>query len=123
MIKYMSFQFFEIPWKILSKLLESLYNNVFSDEYKIYFNAESYANKGYVVVAVIKNPDPHKPGHTALVTPATITDSLLAESGPRLIMAGKENSNYISLKAGFKRHLTTWPEHDIEFYYFKDRVF
>ncbi len=88
-----------------------------------YAAAQDYANRGYVVVAVVQNPDPHRPGHTALVTPATITDDQLFESGPKVIMAGTKNYNYISLKNGFKNHLTSWPESVIEFYYFEKKAF
>ena len=88
-----------------------------------YQSAQTLANKGFVVVAVIQNPDPHRPGHTALVTPATITNEQLAESGPKLIMAGTKNYNYVSLKTGFKNHLDAWPENQIEFYYYKDSAF
>jgi len=88
-----------------------------------YAFAQDYANKGYVVVAVIQNPDPKKHGHTALVTPATITDEQLAESGPKLIMAGSKNYNYVSLKTGFKNHLSSWPENEIAFYFYEKPVF
>jgi hypothetical protein len=84
----------------------------------IYGEAQSLANKGYVVVAVCKNPDSKKPGHVALVTPTEITPEKLAETGPELIMAGTHNHNKVSLKAGFKSHLDNqWPEHVISFYY------
>jgi len=88
-----------------------------------YAMAQDYANNGYVVVAVVQSPDAHRPGHTALVTPATITDDQLHESGPKVIMAGAKNYNYISLKNGFKSHLTNWPESVIEFYYFEKAAF
>ena len=71
-----------------------------------YVAAQDYANRGYTVVAIIQNPDPHKPGHIALVTPATITDEQLIESGPKLIQAGSHNYNAVSLKTGFKNHLS-----------------
>jgi hypothetical protein len=88
-----------------------------------YGTAQDYANKGYIVIAVFKNPDPDRHGHAALVTPANITDEQLAESGPQLIQAGSHNYNSVPLKTGFKNHLTTWPENDIVFYYFTKPAF
>jgi len=82
----------------------------------IYETAQGYANKGYIVAAVCKNPDPHKPGHIALVMPAEISLEKLSESGPRLIMAGSQNYNTVSLREGFRHHLDGWPENSIRFY-------
>ena len=82
----------------------------------IYVNAQKLANGGKVVVAVIKNPDTKKPGHTALVMPKEADENTLEENGPSLIMAGKHNFNLISLKNGFKSHLTSWPENEILFF-------
>jgi hypothetical protein len=83
----------------------------------VYENAEMMANRGMVVIAICKNPDEKKPGHVALVMPADISRRKLAETGPVLIMAGTHNHNSVSLKTGFKSHLTEWPEHAISFYY------
>ena len=84
---------------------------------KIYTDAQSFANRGYVVLAIYKNPDQKVPGHAALVMPDERSAEKLEESGPLLIMAGKHNFNRISLKAGFKSHIFSWPEHEILFYY------
>jgi len=83
----------------------------------IYEAAQNLANKGYIVLAICQNPDPKKPGHTALVMPADLRPEKLEESGPEMIMAGTHNHNRISLKAGFHSHLTGWPEHAVLFYY------
>jgi hypothetical protein len=83
----------------------------------IYEEAQRYANSGHLVIATFKNADPKIPGHIALVTPAAITMDKIAESGPMLIMAGTHNFNYISLKSGFRNHITEWPEQSILFYY------
>jgi hypothetical protein len=86
-------------------------------EGNIYEEAQERANKGYVVIAIFKNADPRIPGHIALVRPAEISFDKIEESGPILIMASTHNFNYISLKAGFKSHITEWPDHAILFYY------
>jgi hypothetical protein len=83
----------------------------------IYEEAQKMANKGYVVIATFKNTDPKVPGHIALVTPAGISPERISDSGPMLIMASTHNYNYISLKAGFRSHITQWPESQILFYY------
>jgi len=82
-----------------------------------YEAAQALANRGMVVVAICKNPDERKPGHVSLVMPANMTREKLAEAGPALIMAGTHNFNKISLKNGFKSHLTEWPERVVAFYY------
>ncbi len=83
----------------------------------VYETAQKTANNGYVVVGICKNPDETKPGHTALVMPDERSGRKLADDGPLLIMAGTHNHNKISLKAGFKSHLNSWPEQTVRFYY------
>ena len=87
------------------------------DGNNIYGEAQSMANRGIVVIAICKNSDNTKPGHVALVMPGEVTNEKLGNDGPNLIMAGTHNFNKISLKAGFKSHLTGWPENIIQFYY------
>jgi hypothetical protein len=82
-----------------------------------YEAAQRMANNGMVVIAVCRNPDPKKPGHTALVMPDEKTKRALSEEGPSVIMAGIHNHNKIPLKIGFKSHLTGWPENVVMFYY------
>ena len=83
----------------------------------VYETAQVLANKGMMVIAICKNPDDSKPGHAALVMPNEITKEKLLEEGPVVIMAGTHNHNMISLKKGFKSHLTNWPESNVKFYY------
>jgi hypothetical protein len=85
-------------------------NNVFGA-------AQILANNGAIVIVVCKNPDDSKPGHAALVMPAEVSLSKIAEDGPFVIQAGTHNHNKISLRAGFKSHLIDWPASNISFYY------
>jgi hypothetical protein len=82
----------------------------------IYLQAQQRANRGYVVLAICRNPDPRAPGHVALVLPAELSMDKLVETGPALIMAGTHNHNRITLRAGFKSHLEGWPENSVRFY-------
>jgi hypothetical protein len=82
-----------------------------------YEAAQRLANKGMVVVAICQNPDPAKPGHAALVMPDAMTTEKMEAAGPVCIMAGTHNFNKISLRNGFRSHLTEWPERSIMFYY------
>ena len=84
---------------------------------KPYVQAQEYANKGYVVVAIYQNPDREKPGHIALILPAKISPQTLDESGPRIIQAGKTNYSSATLWQGFSHHIQVWPSADILFYY------
>ena len=88
-----------------------------------YEHVQRLANQGFVLVAVCKNPDSKAPGHAALVLPEDMTREKLEESGPAVIMAGIHNHNMITLKAGFKSHLTGWPEDVVVFYYNKTRPY
>jgi len=85
----------------------------------IYEKAQTLANRGYIVTAVCKNPNPKKPGHIALVMPAEKLPDELTDEGPTLIQAGQVNKNFISLKNGFKHHISDWTlaKHDIAFFY------
>ncbi len=84
---------------------------------KLYEQAQALANNGYIVVAICKNADEKKPGHAALVMPDDADRRTLTEKGPTLIMAGTHNHNKVSLKGGFKSHLTGWPENEVAFFY------
>lgn len=83
----------------------------------VYETAQEFANRGMIVIAICNNPDDSKPGHAALVMPTVITKGELLEEGPAVIMAGTHNYNRISLKKGFRSHLTSWPESTVRFYY------
>lgn len=86
------------------------------DRLSLYETVQGLANKGNIIVAVIKNPDDAKPGHSALIMPKKVEQDKIRESGPVVIMAGKHNFNFISLKNGFKSHIDTWPEEQVRFY-------
>jgi hypothetical protein len=81
-----------------------------------YRQAQGLANEGKVVVAVVRNPDPHKPGHAALIMPDEKSEEALAADGPEVIMAGQENYVSTSLRNGFRHHLKAWPENVVVFY-------
>ena len=85
----------------------------------IYQKAQELANKGYIVTAVYKNPDPKKPGHIALVMPTEKSIEDLYEEGPTVIQAGQTNYNSTPLKNGFKHHILVWSlaTKDIIFFY------
>ena len=74
----------------------------------MYIKAQELANKGFMVTAVYKNPDPKKPGHIALVMPTEKSINDLNKEGPTMIQAGRINGNYISLQEGFKHHIANW---------------
>ena len=88
-----------------------------TDPYKIFSAAQDLANKGYVVTALVKNPDTTESGHIALVMPGQISYDSLRSYGPFVIMAGTNNYNKISLLKGFSSHIISWPEKSIWFYY------
>jgi len=71
--------------------------------------AQSLANRGNLVVIVYESPDPHRPGHIAIVRPAHRSARLLEENGPEIIQAGQRNHTKTSTKVGFLAHPGAWP--------------
>jgi hypothetical protein len=72
--------------------------------------AQTLANEGNLVAIVYESPDPHTPGHIALVRPAERPQRLLDENGPSIIQAGRKNYARTSAKVGFQAHPGAWPD-------------
>lgn len=83
----------------------------------VYIKAQDYANKGMMVVASYKNINPYKPGHIAIVTPSNLSVEEVSKKGPKLIMSSNKNYSSIDFIDGFKRHIKSFPEKDILFFY------
>lgn len=79
-------------------------------------NAQSFSNKGYLVVASYKNHNPEKSGHIAIVRPFEKSTSKLESEGPQIIQAGGTNYNSVSLKTGFKGHPSAMGNNEILFF-------
>jgi hypothetical protein len=73
-------------------------------------HAQSLANQGQFVVIVFQSPDPHKPGHIAIIRPSTKSAEALAQAGPQLIQAGTQNFQSIDARAAFQWHHGAWPD-------------
>jgi len=71
--------------------------------------AQSLANRGHLVVIVFESPDPHRPGHIAIIRPAHRPTRLLQANGPEIIQAGQKNYAKTSTKVGFLGHPGAWP--------------
>jgi len=86
--------------------------------------AQQLADSGVMVVVCYKNPNPKWSGHIAFVMPSDISTDSIAASGPRLIQAGKTNSNNMSLKAAFGRHIKDWTQvtGGVAFFYVDKRI-
>ena len=72
-------------------------------------DAQALANRGNLVVVVYESPDPHRPGHIAIVRPAERSDRLLEANGPEITQAGQRNHTKTSTKVGFLAHPGAWP--------------
>jgi hypothetical protein len=79
-------------------------------EVKTAKDAQALANAGSLVTVVYENPDPHKPGHIAIVRPAARSQRLLEENGPEITQAGERNYVKTSTKVGFEHHPGAWPD-------------
>jgi hypothetical protein len=71
-------------------------------------DAQAAANRGELVLAMYQNPDPHRPGHVAIVRPSEKTRAQLDQDGPQETQAGSENWISISVAAGFHQHHGAW---------------
>lgn len=78
--------------------------------------AQDWANKGHLVLATFKNPDPKRPGHIAIVRPGQKSAADLAAAGPLVIQAGLRNATSISLKKGFAGHPGAFAKGEIRFF-------
>ena len=70
--------------------------------------AQARANAGDLVLAAFENPDPHRPGHIAIVRPSDIDTATLMEDGPYVTQAGGHNALKTPLKHGFGSHPGAW---------------
>lgn len=73
-----------------------------------YVQAQQSANRGDLVLEAFKNPDPHKPGHIAIVRPSDKPSAELDRDGPQETQAGEQNALSITTAAGFRRHPGAW---------------
>jgi hypothetical protein len=71
--------------------------------------AQTLANQGNLVLVSYPNPDPHAPGHIAIVRPSEKSFTTLQENGPQVIQAGEHNHNSINVRIGFENHPGAWP--------------
>ena len=78
--------------------------------------SQRLANRGDLVVAIYKEPDPKKHGHVAIVLPSAKSEAKIREEGPQIIQAGMENHASASLKEGFKHHPAAFRDNLIRFY-------
>jgi hypothetical protein len=70
--------------------------------------AQQLANVGELVVAVFKNPDAKSAGHIAIVRPAAISATRIAQLGPQIMQAGYTNYKSAPLASGFDHHPGAW---------------
>jgi hypothetical protein len=71
--------------------------------------AQHMANEGHLVLVIYPNPDPHAPGHVAIVRPSEKSVQALEADGPEVIQAGQHNHNKICVRIGFENHPGAWP--------------
>jgi hypothetical protein len=71
--------------------------------------AQHLANDGYLVLVIYPNPDPHAPGHVAIVRPSEKSARALEADGPEVIQAGQHNHNKICVRIGFENHPGAFP--------------
>jgi hypothetical protein len=70
--------------------------------------AQAAANRGELVVASYRNPDPQRPGHIAVLRPSEKTQAELDRDGPQEAQAGTHNWLSTSVAEGFHGHRGAW---------------
>jgi hypothetical protein len=70
--------------------------------------AQATANHGELVLEAFENPDPHEPGHIAIVRPSDKTLSEIDRDGPQETQAGEQNARSITTVSGFSHHRGAW---------------
>jgi hypothetical protein len=70
--------------------------------------AQRLANEGALVFAAFENPDPHRPGHIAILRPSEKSAAQLAGDGPQISQAGEQNSLSMTMRNGFRHHRGAW---------------
>jgi hypothetical protein len=73
-----------------------------------YVEAQSAANRGEFVLEAFENPDPHKPGHIAIVRPSGKSRTELDRDGPQETQAGAQNASSATTAWGFRNHPGAW---------------
>jgi hypothetical protein len=71
-------------------------------------DAQQSANRGELVIAVFKNPDPALSGHIAVIRPSDETAEHIEAKGPRITQAGFNNYESADLASGFDHHPGAW---------------
>lgn len=82
--------------------------------------AQTLANRGRLVVAAFKNPQPEHPGHIVIVRPSPKTTDQIAAEGPDIIQAGGHNYRRTSVRQGFVSHPMAFEKRRIA--YFAHRI-
>jgi hypothetical protein len=80
------------------------------------YDAQRYANRGYLVVASYENHDPKKPGHIAIVRPSGKSKADILAEGPQIIQAGLQNYQSTTVKHGFADHPTAFAGGEIRYW-------
>ena len=71
--------------------------------------AQMLANQGKLVMVVYESPDPHRPGHIAIVRPYAKTIDDLTANGPQTAQAGATNFSSGVARVSFAKHQDAWP--------------
>ena len=72
-------------------------------------HAQHLANMGAFVVVDYVSPDPHTPGHIAIIRPSEKTAAELAQDGPDVTQAGATNRTRWVAAHSFDHHPGAWP--------------
>jgi len=71
--------------------------------------AQTLANQGELVMVVYESPDPHRPGHIAVVRPFPKTKEDLETNGVQTAQAGAKNFSSGVARVSFAKHEDAWP--------------
>jgi len=78
--------------------------------------AQDLANRGFLVVASYKSPDPERSGHICLVRPADKSAEQIENEGPEVISVGMENYPDTTMKQAFSHHPGAFSKREISLF-------
>jgi hypothetical protein len=83
--------------------------------------AQRLANRGTLVLASYRNPEPKRPGHIVVVRPAAVSAEDVKERGPRITQAGAKNYRETDVRTGFRHHPGAWKRGEILYFAYEPR--
>lgn len=105
----------QYKWLLSARAKIEGWHQINTSDYK---TAQQYANRGYMVVAAYKSPNPKRAGHIVCVIPSEIAMDSLLQNGPFVIQSSRVNSSNVKFRTAFHRVIKKqWPAKNVLLFY------